>query len=265
MTVMVDIQLDALAVGTRRDIYVMLLQGPLSVGDIADRLPVSRPAVSQHLKVLLDAELARVTSVGNRRVYSADPTGMTALRDWVDQMWNMAMGSFAGFAQREMEERMSRSDQQRIEPVVKVITIPGDPGVVFELFTTRIGEWWPLDTHSVGGEDTVDARVDPEVGGRVYEVTRQGTEHEWGRVIGWEPASRLELDWYPGLPVSQATHVEITFRHTAEGTEVTLVHDGWESRGADRDRMRENYDTGWDHVLARVPGSVRSANSLTGS
>ena len=255
---MVDSQLDALAVETRRVIYMMLLERPRSVAELAALLPVSRPAVSQHLKVLLDAELARVTSIGSRRVYSADPTGMAALRDWVDQMWNMAMGSFAAFAQREMEKDMSKSGPDRIEPVVKVVSVPGEPGVVFELFTTRMGEWWPFDTHSVGGDDTVDARVDPEVGGRVYEITRQGVEHEWGRVTDWEPTGRVGFDWYPGQPVSSATHVEITFRHTAEGTEVTLVHDGWESRGADGDRMRENYDTGWDHVLAQVPGAVRA-------
>jgi DNA-binding transcriptional ArsR family regulator len=107
---MVNSQLDALAVETRRAIYMMLLEAPLSVGDIADRLPVSRPAVSQHLKVLLGAELARVTSVGNRRVYSADPRGMVALRDWVDRMWTLAMGSFADFAQREMEDDMSKEE-----------------------------------------------------------------------------------------------------------------------------------------------------------
>ena len=251
---MVDVQLDALATETRRAIYTMLLEHPRSVGDIARRLPVSRPAVSQHLKVLLDADLVRVTSVGNRRVYSADPTGIAALRGWVDQMWDMAMGSFADFAQREMEKDMQESD--RIEPLVKVITVPGEPGFVFELFTKRMGEWWPLDTHSVGGEDAVDARVDPGVGGRVYEVTRDGVEHDWARIREWEPGERLGLDWYPGLPVSQATHVEITFRQTSDGTEMTLVHDGWEARGADALRVRESYQTGWDLVLERLPGAV---------
>ena len=249
---MVDAQLDALAVETRRVIYTMLLEKPRSVGDLADRLPVSRPAVSQHLRVLLEAELARVTSVGNRRVYSANPTGMAALRDWVDQMWDMAMGSFAGFAQREMEREMTN-----MEPVVKMVTVPGEPGVVFELFTQRMGEWWPLDSHSVGGEDAVDARVDPGVGGRVYEVTREGVEHDWARITGWEPGERIVLDWHAGVPVSQATHVEITFRQTADGTELTLVHDGWEARGADAPAMRESYETGWDLVLGRMPGSVR--------
>jgi DNA-binding transcriptional ArsR family regulator len=254
---MVDAQLDALAVETRRAIYTMLLDRPRSVGDIADHLPVSRPAVSQHLKVLLDAELARVTSIGNRRVYSADPRGMAALREWVDEMWTMAMGRFADFAEKEMEEDMSMKESGRLEPVVKIITVPGDPSLVFELFTTRMGEWWPLDTHSIGGDDAVDARVDPQVGGRVYEVTREGQEHEWGRVAGWEPGRRVAFDWHPGIPVAQSTHVEITFRQTAEGTELTLVHDGWEARGDEATRMRAEYDTGWDHVLARVPGASR--------
>jgi DNA-binding transcriptional ArsR family regulator len=246
---MVDAQLDALAVDTRRAIYMMLLERPSSVTDIAGRLPVSRPAVSQHLKVLLDAELARVTSVGNRRVYSANPTGMAALRDWVDQMWSMAIGSFAGFAQREMERDMSR-----IEPVVKMVTVPGDTGVVFELFTKKMGEWWPLATHSVGGEEAVDARVDPGVGGRVYEVTRDGVEHDWARITGWEPGQRIVLDWHAGVPVSHATHVEITFRQTADGTEMTLIHDGWDARGADAAEMRKSYDSGWDLVLGSLPG-----------
>ena len=71
----------------------------------------------------------------------------------------------------------------------------------------------------------------------------------------------MVLDWYPGLPTSQATHLEITFRQTAEGTELTLVHDGWEARGPDAERMRESYDTGWDAVLGRVPGATARAEA----
>lgn len=251
---MVETQLGALAVETRRAIYTMLLERPRSVTEVAAGLPVSRPAVSQHLKVLLDADLARVTTIGNRRVYAANPTGMRALRDWVDEMWSLAMGNFAGFAEKEME-KMSNSDRERLAPLVKVITVPGEPGIVFELFTSRMGEWWPLATHSTGGDAVVDARVDPEIGGRIYEVTRDGTEHEWGRVLEWAPGERLGFDWHPGLPVSQSTHVEITFRPIAEGTEVTLIHDGWEARGEDAITVWENYDSGWDVVLGKVPGS----------
>ena len=259
---MVETQLGALAVETRRVIYEMLLERPRSVTEVAARLPVSRPAVSQHLKVLLDADLARVTTIGNRRVYAANPSGMRALRDWVDEMWALAMGNFAGFAEKEME-KMSNSDRERLAPLVKVVTVPGEPGVVFELFTSRMGEWWPLATHSIGGDDAIDARVEPETGGRVYEVTREGVEHEWGRVVEWAPGERLGFAWHPGIPVTEATHVEITFRQTAEGTEVTLVHDGWEARGEDAVTMWENYDTGWDVVLGNVPG-VSPIVSLSG-
>lgn len=253
---MVDAQLEALSVETRRSIYTMLLERPRSVGDLADHLPVSRPAVSQHLKVLVDADLARVTNAGNRRIYSANPAGMAALREWIDRMWDMAMGSFADFARREMERDMSNSE--KLEPVVKVITVPGSPTVVFELFTNSMAEWWPLESHSIGEKDAVEVRVEPGVGGRVIETTRDGAEHEWALIREWEPGRRLEMDWYPGLPVSQATHLEITFRQTTEGTELTLVHDGWEARGDDAERMRQSYDTGWDLVLGRVPGSVRA-------
>ncbi len=101
---MIDAQLEALAVDTRRSIYTMILERPRSVSELSSGLPVSRPAVSQHLKVLLDADLAQVTEVGNRRVYSGNPAGMASLREWVDQMWSLAMDSFARFAREQMED-----------------------------------------------------------------------------------------------------------------------------------------------------------------
>lgn len=245
---------EALAAPTRRHIYQLLADRPRSVGELAAQLPVSRPAVSQHLRVLVDARLARLTTVGNRNVYSVDPDGMTALRATVDEMWETAMGRFAGFVQREMEDMM---ETVQIEPVVKRVTVPGEPGVVFDLFTERIDEWWPKRTHSVGGDHADRVVVAPGAGGRVYEVTDDGVEHDWGEITGWEPAVRLELTWHPGLATSQSTHLEVTFRATAEGTEVTLVHDGWDARGPNGPEVRDDYDTGWDVVLAAIPGTTR--------
>ena len=244
-------QFEALAAPTRRRIYQLLLDRPRSVGELAEQLPVSRPAVSQHLKVLVDARLARVTTVGNRHVYSVDAEGMAALRAAVDEMWDTAMGRFAGFVEREMEDAM---EMVQIEPVVKTITVQGEPGVVFELFTSRIDEWWPKQTHSVGGSDADRVAVEPGQGGRIYEVTRDGVEHDWGEITTWQPAARLALTWHPGMAASQSTHLEITFRATAEGTEVTLVHDGWEARGPSGPALRDEYDTGWDVVLGQIPG-----------
>ena len=239
---------------------MMLLEKPRSVGDLADRLPVSRPAVSQHLRVLLDAELARVTSVGNRRVYSADPTGMAALRDWVDQMWDMAMGSFAGFAQREMEREMTK-----MEPVVKMVTVPGEPGVVFELFTQRMGEWWPLDSHSVGGEDAVDARVDPGVGGRVYEVTREGVEHDWARITGWEPGERIVLDWHAGVPRvaghPRRDHIPSDCRRDRDDAGPRRLGGSWGGRAGHAGELRDRMGSG-PGPAARI-GAGRGGLCLT--
>ncbi len=64
------------------------------MGEIADGLPVSRPAVSQHLKVLKEAQLVRDEAVGTRRVYSIDPQGLGELRAWLDQFWDQALAAF---------------------------------------------------------------------------------------------------------------------------------------------------------------------------
>jgi len=84
----------ALADPTRRQVLERLRGGPLAVGEIARGLPVSRPAVSQHLKVLKEAGLVSDRAEGARRVYHIDPRGLGALRAWLDQFWATAMDAF---------------------------------------------------------------------------------------------------------------------------------------------------------------------------
>jgi len=84
----------ALGDGTRRAIVLMLAVGPMSVGDLATQLPVTRPAVSQHLKVLKDAGLVSEEAVGTRRIYRLEPAGVAALRDQLDDFWDRALGGF---------------------------------------------------------------------------------------------------------------------------------------------------------------------------
>ena len=89
----------ALADSTRRRIFERLKSGPQAVGAIARRMPVSRPAVSQHLKVLKEAGLVADRPEGTRRVYYIDPDGLGALRAWLDQFWDQALLAF----QQEVE------------------------------------------------------------------------------------------------------------------------------------------------------------------
>lgn len=84
----------ALADSTRRRVFENLRNGPQTVGRLAARMPVSRPAVSQHLKVLKEAGLVTDKAEGTRRVYQIDPRGLAAVRRWLDQFWDEALASF---------------------------------------------------------------------------------------------------------------------------------------------------------------------------
>src|SRR5258705_11513398 len=86
--------LAALAVPTRRQVFERLKSGPQAVGAIARGMPVSRPAVSQHLRVLKEAGLVTDRPEGTRRVYHIDPQGLGALRAWLDQFWDQALAAF---------------------------------------------------------------------------------------------------------------------------------------------------------------------------
>jgi DNA-binding transcriptional ArsR family regulator len=94
----------ALADGTRRAIVSHLAEGPQAVGQLAAELPVTRSAVSQHLKILKDAGLVSERAAGTRRIYRLNPTAVAALRDQLDTFWQRALASYADVAERETEE-----------------------------------------------------------------------------------------------------------------------------------------------------------------
>jgi DNA-binding transcriptional ArsR family regulator len=89
-----EVVLAALADPTRRTIFELLRHGPRSVGELAAALPVSRPAVSQHLRVLTDACLVRAESRGTRRFYRVDPRGLEPLRRYLDDFWDDVLAAF---------------------------------------------------------------------------------------------------------------------------------------------------------------------------
>jgi DNA-binding transcriptional ArsR family regulator len=90
---------------TRRAVLERLRDGPRPVGEIARGLPVTRPAVSQHLKVLKDAGLVSDRSEGTRRIYYIDPKGLGAMRAWLDQFWDSALAGFAAEVERSAKEK----------------------------------------------------------------------------------------------------------------------------------------------------------------
>jgi len=104
--------LDALGDPTRRAVLKRLRGGARSVGEIAEGMVVSRPAVSQHLKILMTARLVTVHAVGTRRVYSVDARGIEALRDWLDGFWNTTLMAFKVAAEREASKEMRTRKSQ---------------------------------------------------------------------------------------------------------------------------------------------------------
>jgi DNA-binding transcriptional ArsR family regulator len=91
----------ALAEPMRAAIMERLAARPMAVGELAALLPVSRPAVSQHLKVLKEAQLVRDQAEGTRRIYAIDPAGLGAIRAWLDRFWDQSLAAYAAAAERE--------------------------------------------------------------------------------------------------------------------------------------------------------------------
>jgi DNA-binding transcriptional ArsR family regulator len=94
-------QLDALGDPTRREIFALIAKAPTAVGDIAGALPISRPAVSQHLKILKDAGLLSVHREGTRNIYSADPSGIAVLHAAVERFWRDALAAYKDRAEQK--------------------------------------------------------------------------------------------------------------------------------------------------------------------
>jgi len=101
----------ALADPTRRKVLERLVTGPQPVGEIAAGLPISRPAVSQHLKVLKDAGLVSDRADGARRIYTLDPRGLGAMRAWLDQFWDAALDAFKSDVERPRSTETSGEDR----------------------------------------------------------------------------------------------------------------------------------------------------------
>jgi DNA-binding transcriptional ArsR family regulator len=95
---------EALGDPTRRAIFELLGEGPRPVGDLARRLPVSRPAVSQHLRVLKDAGLVVDRAAGTRRLYQLNPEGIGAMRAYLDHFWDQALAAFAAVVEKDVED-----------------------------------------------------------------------------------------------------------------------------------------------------------------
>jgi hypothetical protein len=133
----------------------------------------------------------------------------------------------------------------------------------FAVWTSEIGTWWPRD-HTVSGR-AEDIVLEYGVGGRIYERTPDGVEHDWGRVTVWEPPRQLAYLWHLGRDPEDATEVEITFHDKgSEATRVEIEHRGWERIGATADELRNQNRAGWDALIPRFLAALTQPDSTKG-
>ncbi len=142
---------------------------------------------------------------------------------------------------------MSTQETQDLT-VHKSVVVDCSPEHAFEVFTDRIHTWWPYESHSPADERPASTTFEPRVGGRVYDRTASGEEHEWATVLVWEPPTRFVVDWHvtPGNP---STELEVRFVPKGDGTRVELEHRGWEAYGDEAADARASYNSGWEVVL----------------
>ena len=144
-----------------------------------------------------------------------------------------------------------------IPPIRKTRVVPLTVAEAFELFTVRLGDWWPMTTHSISGSAEAGVRFEGRIGGRVVEVSPSGAEWSWAEVTAWDSPHRFVLSWHPHPAPVAASVLEVRFSADEAGCRIDLEHRGWEAFGfEDGTRHREAYDPGWDEVLSPLTARV---------
>jgi uncharacterized protein YndB with AHSA1/START domain len=150
-----------------------------------------------------------------------------------------------------------------IEPIRLAFEVDCPADHAFDVWTDRISTWWPAD-HTVSGEADAAVVLEPRRGGRIFERTVAGIEHEWGEITVWEPPRRLVYLWHLRRDRADATEVEIRFRPQGEAsTLVEIEHRGWEALGAEGQAWRDRNGAGWSTLLPHyvVAASANEAMS----
>jgi DNA-binding transcriptional ArsR family regulator/uncharacterized protein YndB with AHSA1/START domain len=239
----------ALGDPTRRAIFECLVERPRAVGELADELPVSRPAVSQHLKVLKSAGLVTDRQVGKHRIYQVDPGGLAALRAELDQFWNKTLTAYKAVVEKPAKEN-SMSTQAATTFVRASIVVEAPIDRAFQVFTSDFGSFKPPE-HNMLQVQIAETVVEPRVGGYLYDRGIDGSECRWARVLAYEPPHRLLFSWdispYWQIEADLAKTSEWEVRFIAETPERTRVE--IEHRNLDR------HGEGWEGVSEGVAGN----------
>ena len=170
---------------------------PRAVGELAADLPVSRPAVSQHLRVLKDAGLVSDRAEGTRRVYTVNPAGLGGVarrsRPVLDPCARRVQDRRGATKQSQRQKQRRRRSHESFTstvptapdpanaPIRKTIVVAASAERAFQVFTEEMSTWWPLASKHIGKSDAKSVVIEPFVGGRWFERGVDGSECDWGR------------------------------------------------------------------------------------
>jgi hypothetical protein len=128
----------------------------------------------------------------------------------------------------------------------------------FEMWAGRTSLWWPR-SHTITGQHDVQIHFEPRPGGRIFERANDGTEHEWGEIVVWEPPHKIGYLWHLFFTRAEATDIEVTFTPTEGGTNVRLVQTGFERLPSDVAMTRRNRTEGaWGEVTGHFREAIAS-------
>jgi hypothetical protein len=158
----------------------------------------------------------------------------------------------------------------QVEPIRQAVSVRGDPEGVFELFTERMGAWWPVDEYSRAVSEFADQGVQvvrlefqARLGGSLLEHLSDGRILPWAEVAAWHPPHNVLMAWRPYSVPEPPTELQVTFTAQDGGTLVELEHRGWEALSEDfREGLYEIYARGWITTLGCfVAAADRAATS----
>jgi hypothetical protein len=142
-----------------------------------------------------------------------------------------------------------------MEPIVVEFEVMTSPQHAFDVWTSRPSMWWPR-SHTVTQDPDLTVVFEGFAGGRIYERGSDGSEHEWGEILVWEPPLRVDYLWHLFFERSEATEISVTFTETDNGSRVRLVQTGFEKLGDEIGAERRRRT---DHAWLEVTGFYRSA------
>jgi DNA-binding transcriptional ArsR family regulator/uncharacterized protein YndB with AHSA1/START domain len=256
--------LGALGDPTRRAIFERLAERPSAVGELARELPVTRPAVSQHLKVLKDAGLVIDRPAGARRIYQLDPAGVGDLRAYLDQFWTRALAAYKE-AVEQRDDGGPMSTQVHDTTVRAEVVVDAPLERAFTVFTEGFGSFKPRE-HNMLSVEIAETVFEPRVGGYLYDRGVDGSECRWARVLAYDPPHRVVLSWDISLQwqletdLDKTSEVEVQFVPESSGrTRVRLEHRNLERHGEGWEGMRDGVAApdGWPLYLQRYAEVVR--------